>query len=203
MSGDICVLACARSASFDSDFRLELFYLPLPGLAGTGPALSAARAAAGRQADSHSTSVLLRSTSTTCAEVRPLAQDREAHQRLAQALLALGKTPPSFEGWLLGRVANPDPSSRLLESAGAKSASLGPWSEHQGSISDDQPQVWRLPQIREPAQQADTKAADGCATSLTVKVGAGQPCQATAAATLVLMQPDGSLRTVGATSTKL
>ena len=99
----VLVLVCC--CSFDADFRFELFYQPLPGLVGTGPALAAARTAAGRQADATGGSPSASGAAVAGWAARPLGPDREAYQRSAQALAALGKAPPSFDSWLLGRVA--------------------------------------------------------------------------------------------------
>ncbi len=112
-----------KCAQFDSDFRIELFYLPLPGQTGTGPALDRARAAAGRLSAAaaaaaggsftptvaHPSAAAAPAPAPAAPADRPLASDRDAHHRAVQALAALGHPAPSFDAWLLGRAAAPGP----------------------------------------------------------------------------------------------
>jgi hypothetical protein len=99
-----------KCAHFDSDFRVELFYLPLSGQTGTGPALDRARAAAAAAAPAAANpAAAAPPPAAAAAAAYPLASDRDAHSKAVQALTALGHPAPSFDDWLLGRAAAPGP----------------------------------------------------------------------------------------------
>ena len=103
-----------RCAHFDPDFRVEVFFTPTPGQAGTGPALEEARAAASAADDPEAD-----------AAAQPLKADRDAYRRYAHAAAVAGRDPVPFQAWLLGADAGPDPRHPASLALAAAAAGIG------------------------------------------------------------------------------